>query len=60
MTQSKTQTIQAIYGAFARGDIPSAVQAFVPQGEISFNVVAPSWSSPDRVDSQTMPLLFRS
>jgi hypothetical protein len=42
MSQTKTQTIQGIYGAFARGDISFITEAFAPEGEISFNVAKPA------------------
>jgi ketosteroid isomerase-like protein len=47
MTSSKLQTIQSIYQAFGRGDVAAVVNAFVPEGEISFNVAKPTapWQS---------------
>ena len=47
MTHSKLETIQSIYQAFGRGDVAAVVNAFVPDGEISFNVEKPAapWQS---------------
>jgi ketosteroid isomerase-like protein len=59
MNQSKTQTIQAVYGAFGRGDIASIVEAFTPQGDISFNVARPAapWQKPVKGHAQ-LPAFF--
>jgi ketosteroid isomerase-like protein len=42
MTSSKLQTIESIYQAFGRGDVAAVVNAFVPDGQISFNVATPA------------------
>lgn len=59
MTGSKTQTIQSIYQAFGRGDVAAVVAAFVPEGEISFNVEKPAapWQSRARGQAE-LPSFF--
>jgi len=59
MNDSKLQTVRSIYEAFGRGDVAAVVNAFAPEGELSFNVakaVAP-WQSPVRGHAE-LPRFF--
>jgi uncharacterized protein len=59
MNNSKLQTIRSIYEAFGRGDVAAVVNAFVPEGEISFNVSKPvaPWHWPVRGHAE-LPQFF--